>query len=280
MQYLNDLDADRLKMVTVENVPSEWNPKKFALTKAIEQATGDWIVFTDADCLPYSEQWLNQLTKEMKENVSIVIGYSPYESDQGLLSQYIYYEAFLTGFQYLGLALAGRPYMAVGRNLAIKKSFFDSVGGYTSFKKLHGGDDDIFIQKFGTAENIQPAIGSHSIVYTYPKKTWKDYFRQKLRHLSVGENYKLSDQWVLTSLAFSHLAVFGCIPFVLDNFEVIPILFFYIAVKGMSYRFASGKLGDKINLFWFPFVDVIHAFIMPIIALRSKFEKDIPWTKN
>lgn len=278
LELQNEFPA--IKFLMIDEVPQGWNPKKNALFKAIEQSTGHWLVFTDADCRPHSGQWLRSIMNQSTDSSEIMIGFSPYKRGSGFLSNYIHFESFMTAFQYMGMGLSGRPYMAVGRNMAIRRAFFLKKGGYESFKSVMGGDDDLFIQKFATKQNTKIFMGSNTLVSTFPKKKWQAYWAQKVRHLAVGHQYKNASKAWLSINHFSHLVVYLLLPWVYHGQHLLPYFLIFLIIKGVGYRFAGNHLKDHINLFWFPFVDVTYALLTPIIAIWSKFQKDIQWMKN
>ena len=250
--------------------------KKYALIQAIEESRGDWLVFTDADCRPESDSWLIWLTGKMKGRTQIVLGYSPYESNASLLQNFIQYEGFLTAFNYLSMALMGKPYMSVGRNTAVKRSFFYEKNGYKNFESVQGGDDDLFIQKNANAINTSVVLRKDSMVRTYPKKSWKEYFKQKIRHLSVSSHYSKSDQLLHLLFNGSLLIIWMLIPFIATEFT-LPLILFYLLVKVIGYRFAHSKMGVAFNYMLLPLVDLMYAIFVPIVAIRSKLVKDVRW---
>ena len=81
----------------------------------------DWRVFTEANCQPASNQWLRLMARNFTPHTQIVLGYSGYERGKGWLHKRISFDALFTSLRYLGFALAGKPYMGLGRNLAYRK---------------------------------------------------------------------------------------------------------------------------------------------------------------
>ena len=69
---------ERLKMVHVNFKPEHVNGKKFALTLGIKAARYDWVLLTDADCRPASNEWIHQMAGTFTEKNSLVLGYPPY----------------------------------------------------------------------------------------------------------------------------------------------------------------------------------------------------------
>lgn len=277
LRYLTSLDSANVKWVEITETPLGWNSKKHALNEAIKLATGEWLVFTDADCIPATNKWLESVAKEAANKTDIVLGISPYVSHSDLLSKYIQFEAFMTAFMYASFTLAGMPYMAVGRNFAVRKTLFLDQGGYDSIKSIAGGDDDLFIQKNATSVNTRLALGPDALVFTRPSTTWTAYLQQKLRHYSVSSSYSFSSQLLLTFYHLSHgLTLLGLVMYWNAGY-LLPILLFYLLIKLGSYRFASNKMGSEFNYILLPIVDVTYAFLTPVIGIWSKFKKDIKW---
>ncbi|MEP2023260.1 glycosyltransferase, partial [Reichenbachiella sp.] len=151
--YLLGNQSDKLKFARVDQVHDHINAKKFALTMGIKAASNDIILLTDADCLPVSENWISQMTGSFRKDVQYVLGVSPYEKSKGLLGQFIQFETQWTAMNYIGFALAGNPYMAVGRNLAYRKSSFLDHKGFSKIQHITGGDDDLIVNDHATKSN-------------------------------------------------------------------------------------------------------------------------------
>ena len=276
LELLKDHDSTKLKWVDIQSVPPDWNGKKYALNEAIKLANGEWLVFTDADCVPNSDQWLTTLAKEMKSETEIVLGVSPYKRNGSFLSDFIRYEAFQTFLLYLGMTLLKRPYMAVGRNLAVKKVLFHSLAGYESIKGVVGGDDDLFIQK-AKASNISVAMGNGSLVASYPSCGWRSYKNQKLRHFSVSKYYQKSDVILLSLYHISHMSIYLIALLAEKSVFLFVSILFYLFIKLAAYRFVASKVGTGFNYILFPVVDMLYAFMIPFLGVWSKLVKDIKW---
>ncbi len=128
--------------------------KKLALTVGIKAAKNEWLLLTDADCVPENNQWLKTMAKNFKTDSSILLGYGGYFQKPGLLNIIIRYETAIIAIQYFSFALFGIPYMGVGRNLAYRKSLFFANKGFASHARLVSGDDDLFVNEVATATNI------------------------------------------------------------------------------------------------------------------------------
>ena len=272
----------RLKMVRVQHLPAHLNGKKFALTLGIRAAASDWVLLTDADCRPASDQWIQSMSVHLEKKKQIVLAYSPYTYVSGYLNAFIRFESLLTGIQFIGFALLGRPYMGMGRNLAYRKSLFLDNKGFNKFLGVTGGDDDLFVNEHATKVNTAVSMGAETLMHSSPKKTWKEFFYQKLRHLSVGKHYKLSDKIVLglfsVSWVLSWLFVFPLM--------FTPIAFTYFLWMGFLVREAllisvihrsSRALGDPFEAWKTPLLDFNYAIYYLGTGLVALISKRVRW---
>ena len=127
--------------------------KKFPLSIGIKSAYYEHCLLTDADCTPDSNQWLARMAAGFSEKKQIVLGYSPYKRHKGWLNKRIRFETIHTAMQYLSYAMAGLPYMGVGRNLAYTRTLFFNNKGFSSHNHIASGDDDLFINQVANAHN-------------------------------------------------------------------------------------------------------------------------------
>ena len=164
--------------------------KKLALTVGIKAAKKEYLLFTDADCHPVSENWIANMARNFTKNTDFVLGYGAYEQKKGLLSHLISYDTFFIALQYLGFAYRGKPYMGVGRNMAYRKQIFFDMKGFASILHLQSGDDDLFVNKAANKRNTAIEISPESVTVSSAKENFKDWYIQKERHLSTSSHYK------------------------------------------------------------------------------------------
>ena len=273
--------SNNLRMVSINYTPENYNAKKYALTQGIAAAQNDVIVLTDADCWPESDQWLHHMSQQLKGEKQIVLGYSPYLKTSGWLNGFIRYETFLTAIQYLSSALWGSPYMGVGRNLAYRKSFFNSKNGFEGYEKVTGGDDDLFINRYANKSNTAVAIGAGTLVWSRPKSSLKAYFKQKKRHLGAGRYYRLGDKIKLGLFSLSHIIFWSSLVslgLVGDlNASVLAMLLLRTLSLYLVFFFSAKKLGDQINFGTLLGWDFLFASYYLITGITALTAKNIKW---
>lgn len=272
----------RLRVIHLEQTPPHVTAKKYALTMGIKHARHNVLVFTDADCLPASENWLAGMGAPFaEEKVQIVLGYSPYDSGSGFLNRFIRFETLQTGLMYLGAAIAGSPYMGVGRNMAYRKSFFLEKKGFIKHRTVAGGDDDLFVNHNATKENTRISIGADVVVTSLPKKTVKEWYRQKLRHMLAGKLYRKVTKWrlgvytasqLLFWITFILLLSLWIEPYwIIAGFLVRMILLYYVMIA------AGKKLGSNFADWTIFLLDFLFVFYYFFIGIAAFFTKKTTW---
>ncbi len=275
---------ERLKMVRVQHLPGHLNGKKFALTLGIKAALNEWVLLTDADCRPMGREWIRAMASHFQEDKALVIGYSPYTKSTGYLNAFIRFEALMTGIQFIGWALLGRPYMGTGRNLGYRRSLFFDHKGFNKHLNVTGGDDDLFVNEHARRHNTVVCIDPGSIMPSIPKETWSEFFYQKFRHLMVGKRYKLSDKIILgvfsSSWILSWLLVFPAIftPSGLGFYLWAGFLVREIALILVVYK-GSRTLGDSMEAWRTPLLDFNYAIYYLGTGLVALVSKQVRWKK-
>lgn len=226
--------------------------KKLAVSLGIKAAQYPNLVFTDADCYPMSEHWLRQMATTLMRK-KVVLGFSPYRAEQGLLNALIRYDAYRIGLTYLALAKAGIPYMGVGRNMGYHSYLFFDQKGFSSHMHLASGDDDLFINQIAHGKNTATLYTTESMMESLPKNTWRDWMRQKRRHLTTFSEYKLQHQFLLALLPFSQWIFIGAfLVMLLSNYKsewVLTLFFAKWILQTVIHFYAMRRLASA-NLFF------------------------------
>lgn len=271
------------KLRRIEVTPQRMNAKKFALTMGIKAASYEHILFTDDDCLPSSPNWVRLMQAgfygEAKE---IVLGYSPYRRYKGLLNSLIRFETFYTGIQYLSLALGGRPYMGVGRNLGYTKDLFFQYKGFYKHIQVTGGDDDLFINRTATEHNVSVVVEPDAQMISEPKRTFRQWYKQKMRHFSVGKYYKAEDQSRLSWLGgtyiffwFSVMALAAMPPY--GWAIALGIVLTRAITQGAIWGKCSKVLKEGFSPWAIPFLDFLYLFCFLYFIVKASTTKRIAW---
>lgn len=252
--------------------------KKFPLSIGIKSAKYETLILTDADCVPASEFWMQKMHDAYTENIEVVLGYGAYHKTKGLLNKIIRFETFHSALQYFSYALAGMPYMGVGRNLSYKRELFFKTKGFSSMNQIPGGDDDLFINKVAHKNNTAIVIEKDAHTLSQPKKTWSEWFKQKTRHYSTAKYYKPIHKFLLGVYSFTQFLVYP----LLATSIIFYCWWLTLAVFGIRFLiqaiiwFSTMKKLNELDLWpWFLFFDLWMCFYY-ILFLPTLWKK----TKN
>lgn len=182
--------------------------KKFPLSMGIKSSKYEVVLLTDADCVPASEFWIQKMQDAYEDHIQIVLGYGAYHKRPGLLNKLIRFETFHTALQYFSLALAGKPYMGVGRNLSYKKELFYNNKGFSSINNIPGGDDDLFINMVATKDNTAIVVDHEAHTLSEPARSWGEWQKQKYRHYTTSKYYKAGHKFILGLYSLTQVLVY------------------------------------------------------------------------
>lgn len=281
--YLYELEKQfpNFRVVTVKKTPEYLNSKKYALALGIRAARYEHMLFTDADCRPYSTKWIEKMQSGYAKGVDIVLGYSPYAQLKGFLNHLIRYETLLTAIQYLSHANRGQAYMGVGRNLSYTKACFFRNKGFASHIKITGGDDDLFVRDAVSNSNVSIVIDKEAQTWSIPKKTFREWITQKRRHLSVGKQYKANAKrkigaFVISNIVFYVLAI---VLLVVNSHLAIlaAIVGLRYIVMFSAYTAVARRLNDKLSLVLLPVLDVVYFLNYLFLGISVLLFKRIRW---
>jgi len=160
--------------------------KKKAIEIGVEQAKGNYILVTDADCI-CPPDWIRSCVTALEHRgLNFVAG--PVNC--------LKTDSFIGMYQVLDLAglliITGAGFnnriiqSANGANMGFRKGAFESVGGYDGFKHLASGDDLFLLQKIeaaypGTAGYIK---SRSCMVTTRPQWGIRSFMDQRIRWAS------------------------------------------------------------------------------------------------
>ena len=271
-----------LKLVSIAHTESYNGNKKNAISRGIEAASYEYLLFTDADCMPNSEHWISEMASYFTKTKSIVLGYGAYEKiNNSCLNKLIRYETLLTAIQYFSYAKMGIPYMGVGRNLAYKKDSYIRNNGFESHRHIKSGDDDLLIAEIATIENVDICFNKKGHTISESKKSYKNWFLQKRRHISTATSYKPIHQ-LLLGLFFSSQFLFWLLAIFLlifsFNWLIVTILVLIrLIVQYYTIQNSAKKLGENDIVLFAPLLDFLLVFTQFGLFITNLFSKPKHW---
>ena len=271
-----------LKIVDIKFTSNYAGNKKNGLTKGIEMASYNNLLFTDADCVPRSSNWINEIASHFSNDKIIVLGHGAYKKIKGsFLNKIIRFETLLTAIQYFSYAQIGIPYMGVGRNLAYTKEVFLKAKGFTGHSNIRSGDDDLLINEIATKNNTAICLSHNSFTISEPKKKFSTWFHQKRRHVTTANHYKPIHQFLLGLFYLSQF-LFWILAIILlafsFNWLIVTIL---LTIRLIIQCSILGKTAQKFNekdlILLFPLLDLMLVIFQLGVFVSSLIIKPRSW---
>jgi poly-beta-1,6-N-acetyl-D-glucosamine synthase len=270
-----------LKIVEIRENLNFFGGKKFPLSIGIKSAKNEMIVVTNADCRPVSRNWLSFIRSGFGGSTEILLGYGAYAKVRGFLNKLIRFDTAHIAFRYLSFALAGIPYMGVGRNMAYLKSLFYKNRGFISHYRIISGEDDLFINRVAKNDNTQIVLHPDSMTVTEPPQSFRHWMIQKKRQLSTLRFYRAGHKLLLglysMSIFLFYLLFLALL--VRDYNPVLLLLLFVLRLVTQMIIFykCMARLNEK-DLIWFvPFFEVMMLFLHSMAFLSNLFSKSNRW---
>ncbi len=271
-----------LRIVNLFNKKKNHIGKKHALAQGIKTAQYGYVLLTDADCCPTSEHWLAEMVagiyteERASPTYEIVLGYAPFYKRKDFLNLFCRFECVYTALRYMSFALAGMPYMGVGRNLLYNKSLFYAADGFKKHEHIASGDDDLFINAVANKTNTTILTTTTSFIYSATPLSWGAYYRQKRRHYSTGRHYRWLHKLLLGAESLTHVICYaGGFLLLWSKFSTIFVGIYLVRIGVVLYVYEGvmKKLQEndlKKYILLFDILLVIHYLVFAPVLFIGK----------
>lgn len=211
--------------------------KKFALNIGIKAAKNDIIVFSEANCYPTSNKWLDHIQSAFKPGIDVVLAYSNFVNNNSFKANFLIYDRFLRIVRSLAFALNGMAYRGDGANMAYRKKAYLRNNFFSGNSQTEVGYDSLPVVRMKEKKNIGVVIhpDSHVMIdYLDIQNEWKHYkmlyylsrfFCKKIKKITIDlmPIFKLSTLlFLLMSILLSeHLLLILTMFLVYEVFSVV-----------------------------------------------------------
>jgi len=167
VEYLNMLESIKAQYTNVITTRIDFDPRfpvnnKMALNVGIKASTFANILITTSDTTPVSIKWLGLMAKGFFGS-EIVLGYCGIEEKKGAAAKYRRCSRMMFSVRHLSSAIRRKTYRGAIQNIGFtKKKYFDSRG--FSHLNMNIGEDDLFIQKIATTDNVSIVLNPNATV--------------------------------------------------------------------------------------------------------------------
>lgn len=282
--------TQNVKLISLkDHVNTDLNSyKKKAIEVAIQQATGELIVTTDADCF-VKQHWLQTIAAFHEEYQTAFIA-APVAIDcSNKFIEFFQALDFMTLQGITGASVYKKIHsMCNGANMAYTKKAFEEVGGFAGIDTIASGDDMLLMHKIYKRypEKVLFLKSQDAIVYTAPVNSIKDFFNQRIRWASKADKY--DDKRIFVVLLLVYLvnvilvvlpvislfnnALFSTVNCQLSNINLWWILLVIKTAVELIFLYPVAKFFGKQSMLWlFPLMQPFHIIYTVIAGWLGKF---------
>ena len=248
------------------------SPKKRAIQKSIEIASGELIITTDGDCR-IANKWLSSIQQFYKATdaklISSLVSFTD-EKNFWNTAQIIEF-ASLIGSGACAMYLQ-KPNMCNGANIAYTREVFENVGGFAGNEYLASGDDEFLMHKIAKMYPKQVLFNANpdSIITTKSQPDIQHFYQQRKRWASKWKHYK---NWQISALAiFIFMVNLGVIlTYFLFPTEIsIGLLALKFGVEFIFLSLIISYLGYIKKIFYIPIIQIFYPFYVVFFGLLSQ----------
>lgn len=258
--------AHLLGLQNFTQIVNDGTGKKQALSSALKHISGEWVLFTDADCEPH-QQWAETMMSAAGEDSALMLlGPVRLSPVKGILSTFQTLEMNSLMAATAGSAGIGLPSMANGANMALHRSLL-GVESDSALKPGFASGDDMFrletiLKRYGS-KAVRMVMQEESMVSTAPAIGWKAFFAQRLRWVSKSGGYRRAETIVPALVVFAFNALLTVVLLLSVFFPVLVLAYLaFIVLKTLTdlplVWPANRMAGQSCLLPWFPLFQLIY----------------------
>jgi len=189
--------------------------KKLSITLGVKAAKYDWVVMTEATNKPAGDNWLATLARNCREGVSLVLGYTYYNSETSSYRQYL---KFVDDLYLMRETEHGRTFRCNSTCLMFaKQAFVDWEGFRGNLKYLRGEYDFIANKYFTYGETLLETDPDAWMEEEEPTdKEWKNkqlFYQEDRKHLRGRARHRLPIAFDQTFLHLDYLVILAAIAY-------------------------------------------------------------------
>lgn len=252
--------------------------KKAALQYGIQQAVGQVVLTTDADCV-VPRRWLRHLAAYYEIHQPVFVA-APVVLIGGNTMLEKFQMLDLLGMMVLtGAGIAsGRFHLSNGANLGYLRQVFYDIGGFQGIDQVASGDDMLLMHKIaacypgriGFVKDLEVVVRTPSV------PTWRAFIQQRLRWSTkskVYQEWRLQAVLVLIFVLCWSILLSPLLLLIFGLWGLLPLLLLLLTKSWGDYRLLSRAVRyfrrpGLIRYFWpSQFLHILYVALMGLLAI-------------
>ncbi len=257
----------RIRLLHMADDMKQRRTKKAAITFGVENAQGDYIILTDADC-ERGTNWLETIDSFVRTQYPKLI-YAPVAFKANNVFEKIQAMEFagLVGIGASAIAMKN-PNMCSAANLVFEKKVFHEVDGYTGNDGIASGDDEFLMHRVFKRypDGVRFLKHRGAIVTTTANASLKQLADQRRRWVSKSTKYE--NRYITAILVGAYLFNAAVAWFLITDWQKgIWLLLTKTLVEGVFLYSVLDFFKRKRYLLFLPVAEVFHIIYVLVIGI-------------
>jgi glycosyltransferase involved in cell wall biosynthesis len=274
------MQHDNLKIVELRQHLNWFKGRKFPLSIGIKSATHEVLLLSDIRYRPATNNWISRMMESYAPRTEIVLGYASFATPSKINLWYRF-TAFYDGLFYLSMALSGFTFKGVGKNLSYQKSLFYREKGFSSHYVINSGDDELFVNKSATRNNVAVQINPAGQTARTKAITFSQWLTNEKNKLAIRRHFKFGHRATISifnTTTFSFFLLFAMLLISGYYFELVLGAFALRLISQMViFGFSQKKLSEKRLIIFAPVLEIIHVLIDFLLWISLLFTRKKKW---
>jgi len=289
-QSITEADS-RVKFLRLDDRPPGWTGKTYALTRGMEYATGDWLLFVDADtrhhpdCLSICMEWAARRQAAMISLLPKMRCETFWERVNQPLCGIVLMRSYppeLVNSDWSGMAFAN------GQFILVERSVYEAAGGHAAVR-------DKFVEDIYLAREVKRRLKRRVLTAVAPEicstrmysslssqvQGWARIYYDAWRRNAFTAVWKIAEPMVFTQTAYvMPFVALGYLAFDSDSSLALRLLWLSLlhnllmfAVIARMYRFNHARWRDAI---WYPLSGLVSDWIY-VRVIRMCLTGRVTW---
>jgi cellulose synthase/poly-beta-1,6-N-acetylglucosamine synthase-like glycosyltransferase len=264
----------RVVLKTIDEQTSSSVGKANVLSQIANEATGKYLLITDADTRP-EVNWISDVVKQMEgEEADMLVGVTAVQGKR-LFHKIQNYEWIMILSMMKTLADLGFPVTGLGNNMAIRREAYFKSGGYENLP--HSITEDFaLVRRFKDHKmKVVNSFSQNSLAQTDPLEDWRSLLNQRKRWMRGA--FRLGPAFVFVLLSYSIYIV----PLVM-TFQVNPVIGWALLsskialTQGMLFK-AQGAIARPFTIYTGLLFEVFWELFWPVSLVYYVLPSKIEW---
>ena len=255
LKLLEDMEATypHLTHSSIPESARDISMQRLAMTLGMKTACTEWVIFTQADCFPETEEWLVNFMNTDVQGKNAIIGFTKYALCNSWMMKKRQFFRLWQQMLWIPFATKHHPYRADETLLAYRREYFFRHNGFASDLKLQVGAATLLVNKNIPRQQCAVSIGRKSIIlqdnplpHTWPQE--EVFFMETRKHTSYKFIYRT---WyaikVLIPILFTISTILSCVLWI-QNEIVLGILAAFWLIVYIIRDIAFYKTTKQFNI--------------------------------